>query len=364
MEKHKDILNKLCRLCKLSVTTETGYKNKKKVLELKDQINRIFKYDITNDSGDVHPVNVCHVCASKLGGIKSTQKYETVNIADFQPHLEEGCFCSDKYLRRKKSFQHKFSLLKIKEFNLGDIESIAKSKGFICLISSDEKSTFATYDEQDNVLKLTASIYSDFKWNVYTHGKEVMADKCPLLNSMEKVICNEQNAVQFFTTLSECMVCVGNDDFHYLVEDKIGTNLSFKSKDGDKDVAIIETKLRENLQYCGKTIRRTNCPYLIPSSKPRCTDCGDYRRILQKLQSRLPKDSTVKSKRPHSTLSKKQLRKRLFNVSKEKTLLKKKAQYLEKKIHKMINDEGVEVDDDANKILVEVSFLFQNFYNL
>lgn len=90
---------------------EVGYKKRKNTVDYRNEINRIFKYDISNDVENIHPNFICHTCASKLSAVRSSKDcYAVAEIAVFTPHEDQGCLSSNPYLRRNKNFHHKFSI--------------------------------------------------------------------------------------------------------------------------------------------------------------------------------------------------------------------------------------------------------------
>lgn len=62
----------------------------------------------------------------------------------------------------------------------------------------------------------------------------------------------------------------------------------------------------------------------------------------------------LKAKRPHYTLSKKQLRKRLFVVGQEKKQLSKKQHQLQKRLDKIVNRDGLTLDDTFYALVTEI----------
>ena len=120
-------------------------------------------------------------------------------------------------------------------------------------------------------------------------------------------------------------------------------------------MTFVQNQSLEPLSTMTITLRQEDCHILHENHYERCVSCNSHRTGLQKRENKLNLEgSTVKSKRPHSTLSKKQLRKRLFVVSKENKDIKRQKLKLEKKVSNMVLKEGVKLDDTTNKIIKDI----------
>ena len=353
MEQHMEVISKLCRLRKQRIKLDTKYRNPKPVVELKSKISSIFNYDISLDKENQHPKHICRVCMAKLGKFNpDIEKCEVTDTATFEAHSDISCFCY-KFCGRgriQSEFFHNYQIVKEKAINLDSIIFEAQKEGFVQLKHDNEMIVVAKIDDAYSA-KITVKVVNDLKWTVFLSKMEIPKD-CLLLKPFSETLSKE-NIDVFFKTLSNCIICCGNDDFDELIDYRLGSDLCFKNNKNEI-VANIQTGF-ESIANSKKVIRTVGCQYLVPNTKPRCDSCTSYRSTLRTLQTRVDKikGSSVKKKRPHCSLNKKQMRKRLFKLSKEKKTLQRKNRLLETKIKSLIDDEGVILDTETHDIVEE-----------
>ena len=74
---HRLQLEKLCRIC--------GQKTRGKQFRVQlyhEEILTVYKYNLTNDSLDLHPTNICNRCRCRLG--RATKSKESTVVDQFQ----------------------------------------------------------------------------------------------------------------------------------------------------------------------------------------------------------------------------------------------------------------------------------------
>lgn len=114
-----------------------------------------------------------------------------------------------------------------------------------------------------------------------------------------------------------------------------------------------------------QTIRSANCEYLLPVEQAmkmkRCHPCKEYRQTLNRMLYRVehgrPKDTEKCHPESHTNyryLSSPEKIARLKNLHDHARLMQQNVNRLNAKIRKLIDDNGTEVDDNLNKVLVEI----------
>uniref|UniRef100_A0A7M5X4P1 Uncharacterized protein n=1 Tax=Clytia hemisphaerica TaxID=252671 RepID=A0A7M5X4P1_9CNID len=118
---HIKKLSSICRLCRGEVIAPMpGY-----ALECKEEIRKLFKYDISNAWLSIHPKKLCAKWARQLNRV-SNPKPQT--IAEFETHsTESDCAV---WLNRLSIHSYKVSNEKLPPLPIKIVES-AKQNGFI-----------------------------------------------------------------------------------------------------------------------------------------------------------------------------------------------------------------------------------------
>ena len=83
IQKHIEKLGRICRICKGAL--QTGKTFTVKVQHFADQIQLVFKYDLTNDKYDVHPQKLC----SKYEGKLCRSAKNMSPLPDLKPHSKD-----------------------------------------------------------------------------------------------------------------------------------------------------------------------------------------------------------------------------------------------------------------------------------
>ena len=91
MEKHKENLKRICRICASIIVLKHGYINAKNVSDYNDLLYTKFIVDIGNDDENMHPKFVCSTCRRKLD--RAVKGDILINIADFEPHTLDCNLC-------------------------------------------------------------------------------------------------------------------------------------------------------------------------------------------------------------------------------------------------------------------------------
>ena len=84
----------------------------------------------------------------------------------------------------------------------------------------------------------TISLYSDFKWRVTAHGKEVITAQCCALKSLPLKIHNATLLKKLIDTVDSLQVCAGHPD-QKLLDMAMSRKGKFESYDG-RTVAFVD----------------------------------------------------------------------------------------------------------------------------
>ena len=90
---HKDVLEKLCRVCGRQVVTK-AMKAKHTCADYQEQLMAVFQVSIVKDYPETHPRFFCHSCKIVLHKVSSrhTQyQHKTVAFKGWCTHVEGSC---------------------------------------------------------------------------------------------------------------------------------------------------------------------------------------------------------------------------------------------------------------------------------
>ena len=273
MEKHKQNLAKICRLCCKKITLNSSYSSAKTCFEVKDAIQTLFGHDISADSDSRHPPAICHKCSSKMNQAEKGD-FEKAAIAVFEPHRQHGDSVGDAdgidsdstcgLCKINWLTEHKFKMVKHKVFDIASsFGSQASQFGFhlISVKFSDpavgsDGVFFVQYKPVNNRITVvkTVKIHSNLSWQLWIYKREI--SKTNQLLETLPVALNSDNIINFFQAISLAKICPGNDDFHDVIQyklDEISDVLFIKSTVEDKEMNPLY-QLKENLT----TIRTNN----------------------------------------------------------------------------------------------------------
>ena len=97
MEGHTENLMNLCRLCCVKIQTmEDKYSFTMEIKIYKNEVIKLFDYNITSNKECIHPIYVCDTCQPKLDRCCNSE-VESTKIAEIYGHNLENCtVCLDK----------------------------------------------------------------------------------------------------------------------------------------------------------------------------------------------------------------------------------------------------------------------------
>lgn len=342
MELHKQSLLKLCRLCRGVIKTTHGYRRVKSCVELKLEISSLFSYNVDIDDVDIHPQSLCGNCVRQVMRVNTKNSCnEIAKIAEFHSH-RESCFCNG----RVKLEKHTFSVIKKKS----KFDKITNLSNFTQVeFQNEDFRIYVRHVLQGNgvYVDITLKVSNDFTWVVSVFNKELAAENKFLKDFPEKLTIGD--AENMLSKLSSAVLCCGNNDFPLTIGKRkesvdIGTSNRLESEQFD-----VFHKIKT-------TVRNENCQVLITNSGNQCFHCNQNRKSLDVIEKRLEKyGSTVKPKRPHASMTKTNLRKRLFVVGKENKMLKRRQKIIEKQIDKIVMREGVKLDTGTETLMKEIA---------
>ena len=349
-DNHIKKLSSICRLCRGEVIAPMpGYVNPKTALEYKEEIRKLFLYDVSNDWLSIHPQTLCGKCARQL---KRVTNPKPQTIAEFETHSESDCaVCSN----RLSIHSYKVSNEKLPPLPIKIVES-AKRNGFIHAENLKAFTFIRTKDSThapiiDLTLYVTKDLLSeDYRWQVIVFDKILSPDKVPALKTVERLI-NIENVDRVFEHFASLSFCTGNNDLQ---------NLIAARKEDDENTVHGNTVLEDTkfnlLKDVDATIRHKSCDIILAENDTqRCQHCQTNRKYLQKMERRRSSVEGLepKAKKPHKTMTKQELKKRLKTVGKENKELKRKQRRMEKKIEKLVKAEGVQIKDKGTQQVID-----------
>ena len=332
MEEHLRKISNICRLCRKKINTNPSYteSNVETCIQLKNKILMLFSHDVTDDNPLQHPTRLCHNCSVKLNKVEYDGQYLSATIAEFEVHDDSCTLCR---LHRLK--EHKFPMKQAKKFDLDTLVDIAKENGFILLELLSKKIAKIALLNQDNVVTFLLSVKQDFSWTLMIYQREITQGS--FFQSLPSILTAD-NIESMLQDLKEAKICIGNNDFHELVDYKVEGFESFLPTGNleDQQLNIMTTN--------SLIIRASNCDVVLSKNHgpTRCDSCTKHRKALLKVNRKLPSiiSSAVKKKRPHSTMNKKQLKRKLFDSSIEIKELQRQKRVLEKKLTQSTKEKG------------------------
>ena len=329
MEQHSKELLKLCRLCRKKVNINASYYEAKTCEEFKDKILMLFCHDISKDSILQHPSKLCHNCTVKLGKVKYDNQFLKPSLAEFQQHDDNCSLC-----RLHRLSEHKYQMKQSKKFDLNSLVSVCKDNGFFVVDAQISLVKIGLLN-QSNVITLFITVNQDLTWKLKVFQRDISGDS--FVKTLPAILSAE-NILDVLQELKTAKICAGNNDFHDLVEHKVEGFDSFKPQ------GHLEDQQLNVLNTCEVTIRSQECSVLLSSNygPDRCEFCTRHRKTLLNMNRKLPSivSSATKKKRPYSSMSKKQLKRKLFDSSVEIKELQRQKRLLEKKLNQSTKEKG------------------------
>jgi len=186
-----------------------------------------------------------------------------------------------------------------------------------------------------------------FKWEIYVYSR-LLTDDSAFYNKLPAQLTNENEVMLFFNYLKLAVVCPGNSDMPKLMK-------KIKEDDVNNNQATnrLETFQLTQISDLDITIRSKECDIVLTTDTDmeRCQNCQSRRHNLQKMERR--QSIEAKPKKPHSSMTKFELKSKLSSVTKENKLLKRKQKKLEKKIDKLVKREGITINCNETSSIVE-----------
>ena len=128
MEKHKELLNQLCRICCAKINLSSKYKYPKLVVEFKEEVSVLFNYDLSRDLEEVHPPKLCERCVRQMRRVNAALRDEYIiqEIGHFFRHEDGEC-----KVCLKSTPVNNFKLIKAEKLTVSMIIQKAKENGFL-----------------------------------------------------------------------------------------------------------------------------------------------------------------------------------------------------------------------------------------
>jgi len=351
MENHILELSKLCRLCCKKIYSSKSYIIPKNVVDKKDEISELFNYDVASDSKYKHPHQICHKCSVKLDWV-ADNKYEKVEIACFEEHKDGNC----RLCRIHRLPEHHYKMIKSLVLDLNNVAVMARDFDFQQVITTSNTTVYLSLQKiVAGTVKTIKSVLinADLSWKFWMYSRQILRSNSPFLSTLP-IILTSETVRNFFYQLNNAKLCIGNDDFQDLISYKLEGNTTNTFKKGNiEDSELNGMFITENV-----VLRSSSCEVSLAASyQPnRCPSCANYRRTLKVMETRIPSiiSSAVKKKRPHTSLSKKQLRKKLFTSGKEIKDLHRKQSILENRLQRSVTRKGVTLDEESHGLISKI----------
>ena len=204
----------------------------------------------------------------------------------------------------------------------------------------------------------TISLYSDFKWRVTAHGKEVITAQCCALKSLPLKIHNATLLKKLIDTVDSLQVCAGHPD-QKLLDMAMSRKGKFESYDG-RTVAFVDEYFPVVLggETYKQTICTNSCELLVHG--PKCCACKSYRRNLRALLAKhkleKPQVNVAKttSHANYRHLKSPECKKRMVNLKTELRNSKQEVAKLKARLESIREEKGVNVDEDLYKDLEDI----------
>eukprot|EP00111_Clytia_hemisphaerica_P010196 TCONS_00029800-protein len=335
MDVHLNNKDLYCRLCCGKIKSKS-----RNVADFKKEIELLFSHDVDNDEPSSVSTKICESCRRKVERVhQGIYRAEPDNVAEFPNHTEEKCpICAKKVIPVTP-----FSVIKEDSLPLQYVNSVANKVGFVTVLIDKIKLVVAVLDlnESKLIIHLTkvVQIKADLTWVLKINGRNLdendqIYKDFPLLNN--------KNLEEFFNCIKETVLCVGNNDFQDIIDDRLSNISEFKGIDGSIK-ALIENNNFQQLKDTSSTIRSVDCSLVVSSSSTRCERCSEFRRnTLNKIRYRKLNSPELPSKfKPNIYLTNNELRQKSTNLQVENKQLKKKIANLEKKLDQAIENDGV-----------------------
>ena len=193
---------------------------------------------------------------------------------------------------------------------------------------------------------MTLEITQDFYWKLYVHHKLFEAVSSDVFPNQLTVL----NINKFVENLNKCNICIGNNDFENVVQNKLEKNRDLVFSDmNNEEKAVLETIDMKDIRSVA-TIRVINCTVLV-FGHFRCKLCKDYRKILSAMASKFKENDVSFNKfTPHVKLTKEQLNVKTKYYAQEIRQLRASNKMLLERIKSVIDEEGVLLESDINDI--------------
>lgn len=204
----------------------------------------------------------------------------------------------------------------------------------------------------------TISLYSDFKWRVTAHGKEVITAQCCALKLLPLKIHNATLLKKLIDTVDSLQVCAGHPD-QKLLDMAMSRKGKFESYDG-RTVAFVDEYFPVVLggETYKQTIRTNSCELLVHG--PKCCACKSYRRNLRALLAKhkleKPQVNVAKttSHANYRYLKSPECKKHMVNLKTELRNSKQEVAKLKARLESIREEKGVNVDEDLYKDLEDI----------
>ena len=354
MEKHREMLLKLCRLCGQKIALDEHYTSVKLALDYKEIIKLGYNIDLNEDHPEIHPTYLCHKCYMKVYYISRQSTDEASASREcitFTAHVDDErctlCSSGGKRGRPKKKLCSPHSV----STSLKEVNSIALRHGFKLL--SESPANFFLVEVNNDMQSVTTkyiTLSSDGQWGVQVCGWNVRHTEA--LKYLPDQL-NSKSADLIFSTIAAAKVCEANPDFPKLIEAKLEGICNFQSP-LKEDVGLIETIDGKKL-YDFKVIRHNKCQILITNENVRCGVCTVYRDTLRAMESRKRKseggETSMQKNDRYLTFAEKE--EKLRRLEKEKKALVAKNISFMEKVRKLVKGEGMKLDEETDNILRE-----------
>ncbi|XP_077994664.1 uncharacterized protein LOC144448334 [Glandiceps talaboti] len=339
MDRHKENLKRVCRLCKVPRAILSDRQPTCK-MSYSSIILKGLQVDVTNEDSSIYPPYVCKACCMKLTRWHDKKKRRvtknmlTIHPQVFEEHTLNCSVCSMVEELHGTSFI-RTSTCSILE----SVSSLGKEYGYLNIHECDSVICLKTSND-GRLLTERIQVHKDGTWSLEVHGRRVTTG--PAIASVPVILSNQSCSI-LFKMLAESSTCPGNEGFETLCRVKTASPLQpavFYNNQG-----VLEA-YEENC-ITSTTVRHTKCEMLTTGR--RCSVCYAYRSNLSAMKSRHENRSNANpNKTRNDRLSRQELEEKAKNLQGEKKKLKRKLTTTEDMMREAKERKGEVLEDDLS----------------
>lgn len=346
LKEHRDIIQKLCRICGEKINLRKGYLNAKSVndKELKETIFRAYNIDSISESCNVHPKKLCSKCVHRVHTLKTKFNKGNLDIMEFfeshffMPHHPDCEYCS-------KVEKHS---LKLK-----DLDAVMNNFGYEKVIAINtpvnvlRNFCLNEFINEYFVTKIRFVLFKDFSWKCYVYGLEAS------IHEMPNKFSSDDDLKLLISFLEVHDVCHGIGQFQDVIAHRLDLNPIFK--DATIETSNMHQRIGQKEDY--EFVRPKTCTFFKLKSKKTCEACQSYTKKIYVMRSRIGTKRSSTEADSHTNyrwLSHEEKNERMANIQAEKRNLARKLARWSTRIKEQIQTNGVSISDKEHDTFLDV----------